>query len=317
MRVLVAASDMASAGKDINVEAHSDAGASFGGRFLISTLMGIASGSFCWYLLHHFRQGAADFQWTIRAAQFFLRRANPYNTPLEQYPMTAALFGIPFVRLVPEIAAGVFFGVSSGLLALGLTRQGYSRLLVFLAYPYWAAILTAQWAPLIAASALFPWLLPAALAKPQVGIPVALTHLTRRGLVICFVCLIATLVWMPAWPLLWWKQVGHYQHFYPLLVLPGPVLALALLRYRERDAWFLFLASLMPQRWFFDAFTLWLIPKSRRQILFTAMLSWGAGVWRWYHIPTSFTQVGRWTVLFIYLPMLLVLLLRDSSEPSP
>jgi len=87
--------------------------------------------------------------------------------------------------------------------------------------------------------------------------------------------------------------------------------ALALWRYRDKDAWFLVLTAMMPQRWFFDTFILWLIPKSRREILFTAGLSWGAGVWRWYHIPHSFTEVGRVTVLFIYLPMLAVVLFRQ------
>jgi len=45
--------------------------------------------------------------------------------------------------------------------------------------------------------------------------------------------------------------------------------------------------------------------------------SWGAGIWRWYHIPHSFTEVGRWTVLFIYLPMLAVVLLRGPSPNHP
>ena len=54
-------------------------------------------------------------------------------------------------------------------------------------------------------------------------------------------------------------QAHNYEHFIPLLVFPGPLLLLALLRYRDRDAWLLLLAALMPQRWFFDAFTLWLI----------------------------------------------------------
>lgn len=303
---------------DIELDSRRRGAPRLGARLVIATLIGAASGGFCWYLLHHFHQGAADFQWAIRAAQYFLRRANPYDTPLEQYPMTAALFGVPFVRLAPEVAAGWFFGISSGLLALGLTRQGYSRLLVFLAYPYWAAILTAQWAPLIMASAFFSWALPATSAKPQVGFPVALTHLKRGGVIACVIWVLVTLLWMPSWPWLWWKQLGQYQHFYPLFVLPGPLLALALFRYREREAWLLFLASLMPQRWFFDAFTLWLIPKTRRQILFTAVMSWGAGIWRWYHIPTSFTQVGRWAVVFLYLPMLLVVLLReDGARPQP
>jgi len=74
------------------------------------------------------------------------------------------------------------------------------------------------------------------------------------------------------------------------------------------------LAAIMPQRWFFDAFILWLIPKTRREILFTAFFSWGAGIWRWYQYPHSFSQVGRWAVLFIYLPMLVVVLARTPAK---
>lgn len=282
-------------------------------RIAVSLAIGTTSGLFCWYLLHRFHQGAADFQWAIRGAQRLLTHSNPYDTPLEQYPMTAALFGLPFVRMVPEIAAGFFFGISSGALAFGLTRDGYTRLLVFLAYPYWAAILTAQWSPLIMASAFFPLLLPVTLAKPQVGFPVAATHLSRKGVIACLAWFLLSMALMPHWPLLWWKQLGNYQYFVPLLVLPGPLLALALIRYGERDAWLLFLAAIVPQRWFFDSLILWLIPKSRRELLGTAALSWGAGIWRWYHNPTSFNQVGRWVVLLIYLPMLVVLLTRKRA----
>jgi hypothetical protein len=283
-------------------------------RVAVSLAIGLLSGLFCWFLLHKFQQGAADFQWAIRGAQSMLAGRNPYDTPLEQYPMTAALFALPFLRLLPEIAAGTFFGISSGLLAFGLTGQGYVRLFTFLAFPYWAAILTAQWSPLVTASAFFPLLLPVALAKPQIGLPVAATHLTRRGIIACLAWFLLSLALMPTWPLLWWKQLGNYQHFIPMLVLPGPLLALALLRYRDRDTWLLLTAALMPQRYFFDSLILWLIPKSRRELLGAAALSWIAGVWRWYHPPTSFTQIGRWAVLFIYLPMLVILLARGLTR---
>ena len=285
-------------------------------RILISTVIGVASAVFCWFLLRRLHQGAADFTWAIRAAQHLLAGKNPYDTPLEQYPLTAALFGLPLVLLRPEVAAALFYGISSALLALGLTRQGYARLLIFLAYPYWAGMLTAQWTPLIAASAFFPMLLPATLAKPQIGLPVALTHVSWRGVLACLVFLLLTLIALPSWPLLWIHQFGYYEHFIPLLVLPGPLLILALWRYRDRDAWLLLLAAIMPQRWFFDAFILWLIPKTRREILFTAFFSWGAGIWRWYQYPHSFSQVGRWAVLVIYLPMFVVVLARIPAKPT-
>ncbi len=203
-------------------------------RIVISAAIGVATGTYCWFLLVHFHQGAADFSWAIRAARYLLERKNPYDTPLEQYPLTAAFFGLPFVWLPPEVAGAIFYGISSGLLAFGLTRQGYHRLLVFLAYPYWAGILTVQWAPLITASAFFPVLLPVTMVKPQIGLPVGLTHLSWRGVAGCVVLGVLSLAVMPRWPWLWAGQLGYYEHFIPLLVFPGPLLALALLRYRDR-----------------------------------------------------------------------------------
>ena len=150
-------------------------------------------------------------------------------------------------------------------------------------------------------------------------LPVALTHLSRRGILACFVLVLLSLAILPRWPLLWVHQIGYYEHFIPLLVLPGPLLALALLRYRDRDAWLLFLSALMPQRWFFDSLPLWLIPKTRREMTWTVLLSLGPGILRWYLTPKSYTQVGRWSVLFFYLPMLVVVLarLRTPNDEGP
>jgi hypothetical protein len=285
-------------------------------RISVAAAIGLASGIFCCFLMKHLHQDAADFRWAIHLAQKFLARQNPYDTPLEQYPLTASIFALPFVHLQPEAAAGLFYGFSSALLAFGLTRHGYRSLLIFLAYPYWAGLLAVQWSPAIAASSFFPLLLPLTMAKPQIGLPIFLTRASRRGIVACLVVGLLSVALMPRWPLIWIAQLGHYEHFIPLLVLPGPLLLLALFRYRDRDALLLLLAACMPQRWFFDSFILWLIPKWRREIVWTVFFSWGAGCWRWYHFPHSFTEVGRWTVIFIYLPMLAVILFRHNHGPE-
>lgn len=285
-------------------------------RITVSAAIGLGTGAFCWFLMTRLNQGAADFHWALHLAQRLLARQNPYDTSFEQYPLPAGLFALPFVRFQPEVAAGIFWGLSSFLLAFGLTREGYTRLLIFLAYPYWAGILTVQWSPIIAASAFFPLLLPVTMAKPQLGLPILLTRPSRRGLLACALVFLASLAIMPGWPLQWLKQTANYQHFLPLLLIPGPLLLLALLQYRNRDALLLFFAALMPQRWFFDSFILWLIPRSRREIIWTVFFSWGAGIWRWYHPPHSFNEVGRCAVLFLYLPMLAVVLLRRFA-PRP
>lgn len=282
-------------------------------RILISTAIGVASAAYCCLLLGRLHLGAADFNWAIWEAQDLLAHRNPYNRPWQLYPLPCAMLGLPFAWMRLEIAGGLFYGISSALMAFGLSRHGYHRLLVFLAYPYWAGLITAQWTPLLVASAFLPPLLPVTLAKPQLGFPILLTRATRRGLLACaFVIAISFLI-LPRWPWLWAGNLHNYARFFPLLIWPGPLLALALLRYRARDARLLLLMAIMPQRWFYDALILWLIPKSRRELYITVFISWGAGIWRWYYFPHSFTQVGRCAVLVFYLPMLVVVLLRKNS----
>jgi hypothetical protein len=287
-------------------------------RILISAAIGLASAGICWFVLARFRLGAGDFNWAIWVAQDLLAHRNPYDRPMQLYPLPCAIFGLPFVWMRPEVAGGAFYGISSALMAFGLSRNSYHRLFVFLAFPYWAGLITAQWTPLIIASALLPPLLPATLAKPQLGLPVVLTRATRIGLLACaFVAALSFLI-LPRWPWLWIHNLHQYMYFIPFLVLPGPLLALALLRFRSRDARFLLFMALVPQRWFYDMLILWLIPKSWRELSLTVLVSWSAGVWRWYHIPHSITAVGRCALLAFYLPMLVVVLSRKKQlhEPS-
>lgn len=116
---------------------------------------------------------------------------------------------------------------------------------------------------------------------------------------------------MPAWPLRWLSQLGGWPSYVPLFALPlGPALLLALSRLSDPDGHLLLLTSLTPQHWFYDSFILWLIPRDRREILASCFLSWGAGVWRIYHLPRSRAEFGSAAAAWIYLPMLGVLLCR-------
>jgi hypothetical protein len=271
--------------------------------------------------LHHFRIGGADFDWSYRAAHVLLGRGNPYaNTPVGTipYPLPAALVALPFTPFPAEIAGALFFGLSSGLLAYGLIRQSPQRLLIFFAFPYWAALLTAQWAPLIMCGAFFPMALAFCVAKPHTGTPIALTRPSRIGFLAAAGLLLASFAVRPHWLSEWIPQTFSYRYFVPLLVLPGPLLVLALARWRDRDARLLLLACILPQRWFYDSFPLWLIPKTPRRIMATVACSWAGGIWRWYHAPNSMHEVGLWCVLSAYLPMLVVVLLgSDHSPVSP
>ena len=282
-------------------------------RLAVSVAIGLFVGLLTWWVLLRLGIGAGDFNWAYDAARALIAGRDPYSgTPpgTIPYPLPAVLFAIPFAWLPREVAGATFFGVSSAVLSFGLTKQNYVRLLAFFCYPFWAAMLTAQWTPLLAAAACFPLLLPLTMAKPHIGLPVALTNLTRRGILLSILILVLTFVIMPSWPWRWIPQLSRYQHFFPILVLPGFLLLLAAIRHRDRDARLLLLAALMPQRWFYDAMILFLIPNTRRELIFTVGISWIVGIWRWFHTPLSMQQVGLWSVLGFYLPMLAVVLLR-------
>lgn len=288
-------------------------------RIAVSVLIGISSALLCWKLTSALGIGAADFTWSIRAAHDIVSHHDPYRYAYSDsqipYPLTAAIFGMPFLRFSSHSAGVLFFGLSSAVLAFALSRDGLWRLLIFLAWPYWSSMLTVQYAPLVMAGALIPWLLPASLAKPQIGLPIVLTHFSWRGVVACFSLFVISLLLMPSWPLRWLSQIRGFQHFVPIFVLPmGPALLLAIWRRKDEDSHLLLLTATVPQRWFYESFVLWLIPKNRQEILVTVFLSWGAGITRWYFMPRSWSEVGTWAVLWIYLPMLFVILLRGTYE---
>ena len=229
------------------------------------------------------------------------------------YPLPAAFIGVLFALLPRILASGAFFGISSGLLAFGLTRNSYLPLMAFLAAPYWISLTWAQWSPLIVASAFFPVLAVVVLMKPHIALPVVLTHLSRIGLISIAVLLLISLAIYPTWPLVWVKQLGAFQRYFPILTIPGPLLLLSLKRRNDPDARLLLLASVLPQRWLYDAFILWLIPKTRKEFLYTAFASWAAWVWRVFHMPTTTIELGLICVLFFYLPMLVIVLRRPQT----
>src|SRR5262249_2141103 len=85
-----------------------------------------------------------------------------------------------------------------------------------------------------------------------------------------------SLIVMPRWPWLWLGQLGNYEHFIPILIVPGFLVLAALWRYRDNDARLLLLMAMMPTRWFFDAFVLWLIPNSRPGVFVNGGLQVGS-----------------------------------------
>jgi hypothetical protein len=224
------------------------------------------------------------------------------------------MLAIPLAWLANFIAGGVFFGISSGILAWLILHNGKPwQLLLFLSWPFLFALLYAQWAPLVLCLYFTPAFLPMLLMKPQIALPLALTQRPNwLGVGLTLVIGIVSLAIYPSWPLVWLEQLSTYQGIIPpLFVLPlGPLILLALLRYQDRRTWLYLLLAAMPQRVLYDQLALLLIADNRREMLILVFCSWISlpallifGGWN--NLPGGWPL---WILLTLYLPTLGIIL---------
>ncbi len=247
----------------------------------LAIVWGLLTGGLCFLIRQHIYTGPGDFNWALDTARALLAGRDPYafepSALQVPYPLPVALFGLPLSALPGTVAAGIFFGVSSGLLAYGIARSGEPwRLLAFLSLPYVYALCFAQWSPLIVASWFFPILAPLlVLIKPQTALPIAVNRLTRPGLLLAAIVLGVSLVLYPTWPWRWLAMIGDYERMIPILTLPsGWVLLTLLLYWRDERARLLLGMAILPFRAVYDLLALWLVPRTPSQIVTLVGLSW-------------------------------------------
>ena len=271
---------------------------------LIAIVIGIAAGSASAVIPHSIRfrgVGLGDIGLPVTGVYAFQHGGSPYElrlrgTAAPLYPFTTMVLLWPLTWLPMKLIVPAFIGLASAALAYGLTHQQKAwRLLLFLSPPFWAAIESVQWSPLVTASLLLPALLPlAVLAKPQLAIVPAINGRWSLRTVAATVAivLISIIIW-PAWPIEWLRK-GNFHTFVgfsPLLVVPGFLLIAAAIAWRSRSARLLLAMSLPMQRYFYDQLPLFLIPQSWRQMVVLLATSWcavGVAWWRgWYAIGSG------------------------------
>lgn len=283
-------------------------------RLLVSVGLGLLVGLIGTAYQMHFQRRAGDLGWAWCGAGVVLAGGDPYeecvfrsrttDKVLPTNPLTTVLLLVPFVALPGALVAGGVLGLATGVLAWALLQTGEPwRLLVLVSAPFWWSVAAAQWAPLLLAVALMPPLYPLCMVKPQIGLPIALMHFTWRRALVCAGIGAVTLLIDPWWMVKWLTQVGTYDGTLPVLVLPfGPLLLLAVLRWREERARWLLLYALVPQRFIYDQLLLFLVPQSRREVLVLVILSWVAFL-GWFAMGGWGLP---WAVVLLYLPCLLM-----------
>lgn len=244
------------------------------------------------------------------------------------YPLPALIIVAP-LALLPVIAArAIFAGVSSALLAWAVTREGWSRLPIFLSVSFMVTIELGQWSALYAAAFFIPALGAIGIAKPNFG--VALGAATHRPHAVSWLIggagllLVVSQLLQPGWHESWLTNVRAAPHFRAPVLRPlGFLMLLAALRWRRPEARWLLALALIPQApSFYDQLLLAVVCLTSREALIFA----ASTVVLFFYVGLNTPQpdyeswgrlVGNGTLWICYFPTLLMVLRRPNEGPLP
>lgn len=292
----------------------------------------------------------SDFAAVWKGAAFLLAGQDPYamighgaaweyQSSLP-YPLPALLVAAPFAPLTEHVANAVFFGIGAAVLAFVLLVKRPHAWPALLSCPMLLALIGVQWAPLLAAGVLVPWLGGLLVVKPNVGLALAAyalhdrRWLTRAAIGGAALVLVSFLV-MPEWPASLaaamqrpaaphfqaaGASAGIYQSL-AMLLPAGPLVLLAALRWRRPEARLLVALALVPHSMLgYELLAVMvLVPRAWREAATLAALSWGLLVFR---NPPSRESVavmqhmGWLSTWCVMLPATLLVLRRPNEGPA-
>ena len=306
-------------------------------RIVFASAVACAAAAFA---LSQFSRGRphSDFGMVWYGARALLRHIDPYlvigpGKPFDYewpliYPGTALVAVMPFTMLTEEWATTVFVGVSTWLLAFGLTRDGWYRIPIFTTSAFIASAQLGQWSILFTAALFLPQILFFSIAKPQASIAILAATRDRRGILAAVAgalfLLTVSLLLSPHWIGSWIDVVGRATQMEPPIVrFGGLALLMVLLRWRRPETWLLLVLAVSPQSWgWYGTLPIFTIPKSFAESVFLAATAL-VGAWYADNVlnPTSLdglvSSVGTVIVMTIYLPAALLILRRKNEGPSP
>ena len=280
---------------------------------------------------------AGDYTWYWRAARALLDGHSPYAVikpvgpyPFDtgfNYPMTTAIFMVPFANLSPALGSAIVMGIGTFLLAFGITREGFGRLAVFGSVPFFVCLESGQLAPLLAAAALIPAVSWLSSMKPNLGLASVAFNPAFSVIALNLLVLAISVVMYPHWPAEWLDMVRHRtpgNYGSPLLIPGGFLLLLSLLKWKRPEARLLAVMAMVPQSLLFtDQLMLWLIPKTRNESMILSILSfpamlWGAGLVGPHPSVAAYTRsMGPAILALLYLPCLIMVLRRPNEGEIP
>jgi hypothetical protein len=182
----------------------------------------------------------------------------------------------------------------------------------------WIAAFIGQWSPWLTFATLVPSAGFLLACKPTLGLACFCYRPTWRAFWSGTAIMVLSLALMPMWPWEWLENLEHVQRHPPAILTPGGwLLALALLRWRQREARLLFALACVPQLLFFaDQLPLFLVARNRREALLFTLCGIVVGViWVSRHFMRyAAVQLTRpYVMLACYLPALWIVLRRPNA----
>jgi hypothetical protein len=244
----------------------------------------------------------------------------------QMYPMTAIVTVLPLAVLPMLWADALFVGLGFGLLTWAITAERLvpPAAVGLVSLAALMALQTSQWSLLLTAAALIPglgWLL---IAKPTIGLALFVAFPRWKTAIGCAVLFVlATLLW-PAWIVEWRTALTSVPHVVaPITRRAGPLVLLALLRWRRADARLLLALACVPHTTApYETIPLFLIPETWLQAWSLWALALIAYFAQWMSGPYAsqsayWASGAEWIVALMYLPCVVMILLRPNVSTSP
>jgi hypothetical protein len=218
------------------------------------------------------------------------------------------------------VAGPLFVALSCGVLAFALTTISWRPLLVFMSGAMFLAVFAAQFTPLLLLGFLWPGAMWVGALKPNIALVMLAWCPAMKGLALMAIVGAIALISMPSWPMEWFKAaLASTRHFAPVLGPGGPLMLLALIRWRRPEARLLTAMAVLPSSpLVYEALPLFMIARTRIE---RCVLAVGSSLG--YLLMVGFTDAqwssylarGRWVVVWLcYLPALAIVLRRPNVQ---
>jgi hypothetical protein len=246
-----------------------------------------------------------------------------FDTDFPQiYPMTAIVAIVPLGLMPLRWADPLFVAFGFGLFTWAVTKKRLltPALVALISLGALMTLQTSQWSLLLTGAALVPvfgWLL---IAKPTIGLALFAAFPRWKTAIGCLALFVLSILAWPAWMGEWRATLASAPHVVPPLTRRvGPLVLLALMKWKRADARLLLALACVPHTTApYETIPLFLIPQTWPQ----AWILWTLGFVAYaaqalsgpYASQAAYWASGaEWIVALLYLPCLAMVLCRPNA----